>query len=151
MRLDVVIKSIDYQSKRLFATLKELLGTWEENAQSFKVGQTVTGIIRSVESYGIFVELAPNLAGLAEVRPETGESPERLIGKSAAVYIKSIIPERMKIKLVIIDECKETQLSPRGLHYYIDTNAVKHMEKWQYSPKVSARVIETVFGDGYIF
>ena len=31
-------------------------------------GETVGGIVRSIEPYGIFIELAPNLAGLAEPR-----------------------------------------------------------------------------------
>ncbi|MBP5288801.1 MAG: 30S ribosomal protein S1, partial [Clostridia bacterium] len=54
---------------RISLTHKELLGTWRENAARFSPGQTVLGVVRSVEPYGIFVELAPNLAGLAESRP----------------------------------------------------------------------------------
>ena len=48
------------------------------------------------EDYGAFVELSPNLAGLAE--PKEGIRP----GQQASVYIKNIIPSRMKIKLIII-------------------------------------------------
>ncbi|MFQ9126477.1 MAG: hypothetical protein ACLR4Z_06430 [Butyricicoccaceae bacterium] len=29
-------------------------------------GETVRGVVRSVEPYGVFIELAPNLSGLAE-------------------------------------------------------------------------------------
>lgn len=32
----------------------------------FQPGETVTGTVRSIETYGVFVELTPNLAGLAE-------------------------------------------------------------------------------------
>lgn len=53
--------------------------------------------MRSVEHYGVFVELAPNLAGLAE--PKDGVK----VGQQASVYIKNLIPEKMKIKLIIID------------------------------------------------
>ena len=42
----------------------------EENAQKFTAGETVTGIIRSVENYGAFVELAPNLADLPKAKRE---------------------------------------------------------------------------------
>ncbi len=86
---------------RLTLSHKELLGTWEENAELFRVGETVPGIIRSVESYGVFIELAPNLAGLAEYNPDVRE------GMSAAVYIKNIIPDRHKIKLIIVDYSDE--------------------------------------------
>mgnify|MGYP002230072907 FL=1 len=44
-------------------TLRELLGTWSENAACFAAGETVVGIVRSVEEYGVFIEIAPNLAG----------------------------------------------------------------------------------------
>ena len=60
------IKSRDLQG-RFVLTIRELLGTWEENAAGFTVGETVVGIVRSVEEYGTFIEIAPNLAGLAAV------------------------------------------------------------------------------------
>ena len=96
---------------RLTLSHKELLGTWEENAALFRIGETVTGIIRSVESYGVFIELTPNLAGLAEYNSEVRE------GMSAAVYIKNIIPERKKIKLIIVDYCEDAQ-EPSEIRYF---------------------------------
>jgi len=51
----------------------------------------VAGIVRSVESYGIFVELTPNLAGLAELKENVHA------GQQASVFIKSILPNRMKV------------------------------------------------------
>ncbi len=86
---------------RITLSHKELLGIWEENAELFRIGETVPGIIRSVESYGVFIELTPNLAGLAEYNPDVRE------GMSAAVYIKNIIPDRRKIKLIIVDYSDE--------------------------------------------
>lgn len=82
---------------RIALSHKELLGTWQENADKFKVGQTVAGVVRSIENYGIFVELAPNLAGLAEWKSGVE------VGQIASVYIKNIIPQKMKVKLVIVD------------------------------------------------
>ena len=96
---------------RLSLSHKELLGTWEENAALFRIGETVPGIIRSVESYGVFIELAPNLAGLAEYNPDVKE------GMSAAVYIKNIIPERKKIKLIIVDYSEE-KITQTGIKYF---------------------------------
>ena len=88
---------------RIFVSHRELLGTWEENAARFSAGQTAAGVIRSIESYGIFIELTPNLAGLAELQDSRTSGLDLSPGRSATVYIKSIIPERMKIKLVLID------------------------------------------------
>ena len=141
--LRVVIKSIDTQHNRIFVSLRELLGTWEQNAARFEAGQTVTGIVRSVEEYGMFVELTPNLAGLTELREETREIAKSWVGQNAAVFIKSIVPERMKIKLVLIDTFAGTR-TPSPLTYYVDER-VEHIERWVYSPVGCRKRVETVF------
>lgn len=145
MNIMTAVKSIDYDIGRIYVTHRELLGTWEENAARFAPGQTVAGIIRSIEQYGIFVELTPNLAGLAELHEASTLHCPVAPGQWAAVYIKSIIPERMKVKLVLIDTHKG-RVPPSQPEYFIDTNRIKHIDRWLYSPACSQRVIETVFG-----
>ena len=140
MEIRAVIKSIDYESGRIYLSHKELLGTWEENVARFSVGQTVSGIIHSTKTYGIFVELAPNLAGLAELKDGIKE------GESCAVYIKSIMPEKMKIKLVIIDSYEKTA-PQRCAEYFIDTDKVFHIDYWRYSPDSCPKIIETDFSE----
>lgn len=144
MQIYVAVKSIDTELKRIFVTMKELLGTWEENAARFEAGQTVMGRVRSIESYGVFVELAPNLAGLAELRGNTGNPVRTAVGDLAAVFIKSMLPERMKIKLVIIDSRAEPEF-PEPPKYFVDPQKTPHIDYWEYSPACSTRLIETVF------
>lgn len=143
----VVVKSVDRDSGRIFVSTRELLGTWEQNAARFTPGQTVAGIVRSVEDYGVFVELAPNLAGLAEVRECDRDAVQSLIGRTAAVFIKSIIPERMKVKLVLIDAHRGEPVPLPRLHYFIRGDEVEHMDRWVYSPAGAKKRVETVFGD----
>lgn len=131
--IKTVIKNIAPDGK-ITLSHKELLGTWEENACMFAPGQTVTGVVRSVEDYGIFVEITPNLAGLAEPRAGTQ------VGQQASVYIKSIIPEKMKIKLIIIDSF-DTGYTPR-LKYFYTGDA---LYEWDYSPKDCTKQITTKF------
>ena len=130
-QLPVVVRSVEKDEfgrlVRVFVSRKELLGTWEENASLFEVGQTVTGIVRSVESYGIFIELTPNLAGLAEFRDDVSA------GQAAAVYIKSIIPERMKIKLVVIDPYRG--IPPKRIAKSFLPEDLVHISRWRYSPE----------------
>ena len=145
MSVPVVVRCVNRESERIYVTLRELLGTWEENTAAFDAGQTVTGIVRSIESYGVFVELAPNLAGLAEVGEEEAAILRSKIGHSVAVYIKSILPERMKVKLVLIDACSSVPASRTPLHFYIDAAKTKHISRWIYSPTRAPRIIETVF------
>ena len=146
-RITVIVKAIDREQNRIFLSMKELLGTWEENAARFSPGETVAGVVRSIEPYGVFVELTPNLAGLAE--RSTSDSPRLpMVGSSVAVYIKSILPERMKIKLVLIDPI-ETELprppAKKPFHYFIDPRTTRRLDVFRYSPECSPRVIETRF------
>lgn len=134
MPIYVVVRSIE-PGGRICVSHKELLGTWEENAALFTPGQTVTGIVRSIEEYGVFIELTPNLAGLAEYRSDI------TVGQSAAVYIKNMIAARMKVKLVLVDTYRG-EGSARGIKYFITSG---HMDRWQYSPSCAERMVETVF------
>ncbi len=132
--IKAVVRCID-EENRITLSFKELLGTWEQNAADFSAGETVPGIIRSVEKYGIFVELKPNLAGLAEYVPDVKP------GQHASVYVKSLIPERMKIKLIIVDSF-DAQYPETPAEYYIRQG---HIDRWVYSPESCPKVVETVF------
>ncbi len=140
--IKTIIKSIDHINGRVTLSMRELLGTWQENASLFEVGQTVPGMVRSVEDYGIFIELAPNLAGLAEYCSDIKP------GTSAAVYIKSIIPERMKIKLAIVEIHNYTSfVCDKNKFKYFISNGETHIDYWRYSPRCCPKIIETNFMD----
>lgn len=131
--IKVIIK--DVNNGRIWLSHKELLGTWEENASRFSYGETVSGIVRSVEDYGVFIELAPNLAGLAEPRDNVS------VGQHASVYIKALIPEKMKVKLIIVDVF-DGMTADRTLKYFYSGD---HISRWVYSTPESGRLIESVF------
>ncbi len=134
MDIKAVIKSIE--NGRISLSHKELLGTWQENAQNFCAGETVAGVIRSIENYGAFVELAPNLAGLAEIKEGVRT------GQQASVYIKSIIPEKMKIKLIIV-ETFDYKYAPLKPQYYFEGT---HIDEFIYSPEGCEKHIVSTFG-----
>lgn len=129
-----IVKTID-ESGRITLSSKELLGTWEENAAMFSVGETVPGIVRSVENYGIFIELTPNLAGLAELTENITE------GQHCSVFIKNIIPEKMKLKLIIVDSFNASYPEPRAKYFFTGS----HMDRFIYSPECCNRIIESRF------
>ena len=120
--LRVLVTAVDRERCRFSLSHRELLGTWLENAAAFAPGETVTGVVRSIKDYGMFVELTPNLCGLAELRGGTA------VGDAVSVYIKSIRPEGHKIKLQIVEN-----LGPAGdpppLRYFITDGTV---EDWTY-------------------
>ena len=96
--IKVMIKSIDKEQNRIELTHKELLGTWDENVESYQEGEKVQGIVKETEKQknGIFIELKPNLVGLAEYK----EGYE--YGQKVDVYIKRIVKDKKKIKLLIV-------------------------------------------------
>ena len=110
---------------RVRLTHRELLGTWEENARRLTPGMTVAGWVRGIKDYGAFVELFPNLSGLAEPREDLHE------GDRVSVFLKSILPERMKIKLLIIDRLPPGP-TPPPLTYFITDGRLGH---WRYAPE----------------
>ena len=65
------------------------------------------------------------------------------------MYIKSIIPERMKVKLVLIDLSDAVQENVPPLKYYINTSRVRHIDRWLYSPPECNKMIESVFETGF--
>lgn len=117
-----LVTGVDQDSKRVALSHKELLGTWEENAAVLTAGMTVTGWARSVKEYGIFVELFPNLSGLSEYREDVSE------GDRVSVYVKSISPQRRKIKLRILEvlPCEKT---PSQLVYFRQDGT---LNDWKY-------------------
>ena len=68
--VNIVVKSINRETGKISLSYKDTLGTWEENAKKFSVGMNTKGIIRETEKNknGIFIELTPNLVGMAEYK-----------------------------------------------------------------------------------
>ncbi|MBQ1847608.1 MAG: S1 RNA-binding domain-containing protein [Clostridia bacterium] len=136
MTLRCVVRNKEDDPFRMFVTLKELLGSWEENAAGFSAGQTVRGIVRGTEPYGVFIELTPNLSGLSEYRDDLKQ------GDEVAVYIKNTDKRKMKVKLVVVGSLEKTGLSE--LKYYTGSD-VTHIYRWLYSPPCAEKTVETVF------
>ena len=134
-----VVRAFDRERRRITLSHRELLGTWMENASRFQPGETVRGVVRTVKEYGSFIELTPNLSGLADVR-------ERLSpGDCVSVYIKSIRPERMKVKLQVIEKLPPLT-EPEPIRYQITDG---HLDHWVYSPpNYEKPPVETLFQEG---
>lgn len=116
------VTGVDAAACRFYLTHKELLGTWLENAADFAPGDAVPGIVRGVKEYGIFIELTPNLSGLADWKGDV------LPGDRVSVYIKSIRPDARKIKLQIIQNLGPAQ-EPAELKYFITDGTI---DGWKY-------------------
>lgn len=98
-KIKIMVKSINREQKQVVLTYKELLGTWEENVADIREGQILPGIIREKERNrnGVFIELKPNLVGLAEYQEQLA------YGTKVNVFVKKIQKEKKKIKLMIVE------------------------------------------------
>lgn len=122
-KIYALVTGIDQNLDRILLSHKELLGTWAENAACLEAGMTVPGYVRSIKEYGIFVELFPNLSGLAEPKEGLNE------GDRVSVYIKSIFPDRRKIKLRILERLPKEEMPP-SLSYF---HRLGTLHNWQYT------------------
>lgn len=97
-KVNIVVKYIDRENGKVSLSYKENYGTWQENAEKFRAGEKVKGIVRETEKNknGIFIELSPNLVGMAEYKPGL------TYGQQIDVYIKKIDYNKQKVKLFIL-------------------------------------------------
>lgn len=120
--LYVLLTGTDRDLGRVYLSHKELLGTWAENAAAFAPGMTVPAVLRSIQPYGGFWELTPNLSGLSD---QVGDLRE---GDRAAVYLRAIQPDRRKIKLTVLGPL-EPEPAPAPLPYRVTSGV---LTDWDY-------------------
>ncbi len=107
----------------MWLTIRELLGTWADKTLArFTVGETVVGIVRSVRNTAPLWKLRRTLPALRKAAPLAP-------GQAVSVYIKNILPEKMKIKLVIVNHAL-SQPHRFELRYFITEG---HLDRWVYS------------------
>ena len=95
-RIEVVVKKYDRNTGRIELSYKQLLGTFEENVKDLKEGDIVEGTVRNRLKTGVFVELKPNVIGIAD-HVNGIEANQKVL-----VSIRKINLEKKKIKLIII-------------------------------------------------
>ena len=95
-RIEVIVKKYDRDTGRIELTYKELLGTFEDNVKDLKEGDIVEGVVRNRLKSGVFVEIKPNVVGIAE-HVNGIETNQKVL-----VSIRKKNIEKKKIKLIII-------------------------------------------------
>jgi small subunit ribosomal protein S1 len=94
--INVAVKSYDKNTGKLSLTYKDLLDPWNDKNIDFKEGDMILGVAKKHHENSIFVEVKPNVVGLANYK--SGIS----YGDKVRVIVKKISPENKKIKLEIL-------------------------------------------------
>jgi len=112
-QIDVVVKNIDLENKKISLSMKDAEGDpWIGVNEKYRVGQLVDGTIERKEKFGFFVSLAPGITGLLPIsvlkKHTQSRRFERLnLGDTIKVEIKEINLEERKISLGLGDEDNE--------------------------------------------
>ncbi len=124
--IEVMILDIDEERRRISLGIKQCIpNPWEEFSTNYNKGDRITGKIKSITDFGIFIGLEGGIDGLVHLSDiswnETGEEAVRKYKKGDEVetVILSVDPERERISLGIkqleSDPFAEfTQVNDRG-------------------------------------
>jgi len=104
--IDVMILDIDEERRRISLGIKQCFqNPWDGFAENFKKGDKISGNIKSITDFGIFIGLDGNIDGLVHLSDiswdEPGEEAVRKYKKGDEIdtVILSIDPERERISL----------------------------------------------------
>ena len=132
-KIKAVVKSI--KNGKITLTHKELLGTWQQSVSNITVGETVNGVVRVITDFGVFVQIAPNLVGLADIDSSV------CCGDYVTVFVRNIIPEKGKVKLSIINKIdSHGDLTKFKIDYIIPDSG--YLRTWKYGDCAASRIGE---------
>jgi len=106
--VDVMILDIDEERRRISLGIKQCFqNPWDGFAESYKKGDRISGSIKSITDFGIFIGLDGNIDGLVHLSDISWDEPgeeavrEYKKGDELETVILSIDPERERISLGI--------------------------------------------------
>jgi small subunit ribosomal protein S1 len=112
--VEVMVLDVDEERRRISLGLKQCQANpWKEFAENYNRGDKVTGLIKSITDFGIFIGLPGNIDGLVHLSDISWEQPgEEAVrnyqkGQQLEAMVLSIDPERERISLGIKQLAKD--------------------------------------------
>ncbi|WP_028459163.1 S1 RNA-binding domain-containing protein [Chloroflexus sp. Y-396-1] len=107
-----IITDIDEERLRVNLSIRRLSpDPWHNINQRFTVGMQVSGIVTGITGFGLFIELAPGVQGLAHIShipPDQQPLPQKFVlGREVHGVILSIDNERRRIALSLYTELQQ--------------------------------------------
>ena len=110
-QITVKVLRVDPATDKIALGLKQLLDDpWSTVAQTYQVGQIVTGRVTRVAEFGAFVELGPGVEALAHAStfPATGRAGDWAksvpVGTTGAFEIRSVDIAQKRIGVALVEE-----------------------------------------------
>ncbi len=123
--LEVMVLEIDGDRRRISLGVKQCLSNpWEEFETNVKKGEKVSGIIKSITDFGVFIGLPGNIDGLVHLSDLSWTEPgEEAVKK----YKKS---EELEAVVMAVDvERERISLSVKQLHENKSVNSASNLDK----------------------
>ena len=112
--VEVMVLDVDEERRRISLGLKQCQANpWKEFAENYNRGDKVTGQIKSITDFGIFIGLSGNIDGLVHLSDISWDLPgEEAVrnyqkGQQLEAMVLSIDPERERISLGIKQLAKD--------------------------------------------
>ena len=104
-RVEVVVKKMDPEARRISLSLRQLLANpWDSFAAQNRPGTRINGTVTRLTEFGAFVELAPGIEGLIHISELSTERSKRVRdvvteGQEVEVQIMNIDTEARRVAL----------------------------------------------------
>lgn len=158
--IKAIIKNVQSDGK-VQLSHRELLGTWDQEANKLSVGSTVCGTVISIEPYGVFVRVTQNISGLAAANHPDEDGIELKPGDVVSVKIRSMNQKPGKsrrVKLSIVEKVDGAAENLKFKYYNIDEisdsvgeygeefkgtylEGAKYIKRWEYANDVAKPII----------
>lgn len=97
-KIDAVVLSVDADNRKLSLGMKQLVpDPWPEFVTKFQPGTITEGTITKITNFGLFVELATDLEGLAHI----SELPTEMTGKLEEAYK---VGDKAQVKVLRVED-----------------------------------------------
>ncbi|WP_394173140.1 30S ribosomal protein S1 [Thalassotalea litorea] len=116
--VEVMVLEIDEERRRISLGLKQCIpNPWEEFAKNFNKGDKVSGKIKSITDFGIFIGLDGGIDGLVHLSDISWNGGEEVVreykkGDEISAVVLQVDPERERISLGV----KQTEDDPFNMY-----------------------------------
>lgn len=133
--IEVTILLIDEKKRKISLTIKQLKENPIENfKKNYKKGDTITGIIKSITEFGIFVELTNTIDGLIHLSDLTWEVNKQ---QELKKYKKN-----SKIEAIILNIDDDKERISLGIKQLIQDPFLEYINKYQKGSIILCKIID---------
>jgi small subunit ribosomal protein S1 len=136
--VEALVKEIDLKEERISLSIKEITSNpWDGIDIRYPVGSVITGVVKNIADYGIFLEIEDGIDGLVHVSDlfwsKRDKRPNEVFqkGDKVSAKIKDIDMEKQRFSLSIKEVTEDPWLSVQSRYFLgqvVDGQVVSHVD-----------------------